>query len=93
MLEIADIFRRHGKAYVDRYGKTMLPSHIHAFHSILKCRTAAWEAMYITVISVAGIDMSIIPASTRRVRNAVVIDRTNGSLHVAAKSFRFAISI
>ena len=40
MIEIADIFRKHGKSYLDKYSKNMLPSHRKAFEDILKCRTA-----------------------------------------------------
>ena len=47
MIEIADIFRKHGKScfdkaqqpYLDKYSKNMLPSHRKAFEDILKCRT------------------------------------------------------
>jgi hypothetical protein len=41
MLEVADIFRRYGDAYLDRYGEKMLPSHHRAFQDILHCRTPA----------------------------------------------------
>ena len=39
MIEIADIFRKHGKSYLDKYLGNMLPSHRKAFEDILKCRT------------------------------------------------------
>jgi len=41
MLEVADIFRLYGAEYLDRYGESMLSSHIQAFESILHCRTPA----------------------------------------------------
>jgi hypothetical protein len=41
MLEIADVFRRYGEAYLQKFGKQMLPSHRRAFYDILHCRTAA----------------------------------------------------
>ena len=41
MLEVADIFRRYGKAYLDAFGDAMLPSHHRAFQYILHCRTPA----------------------------------------------------
>ena len=41
MLEVADVFRRYGEAYLERFGKQMLPSHRRAFYDILHCRTAA----------------------------------------------------
>ena len=41
MLEVADVFRRYGDAYLRRYGSQMLPSHRRAFYDILHCRTAA----------------------------------------------------
>jgi hypothetical protein len=41
MLEVADVFRRYGEAYLQRFGKQMLPSHRRAFYDILHCRTAA----------------------------------------------------
>ena len=41
MLEVADVFRRYGDAYLQAYGPQMLPSHRRAFYDILHCRTAA----------------------------------------------------
>jgi hypothetical protein len=41
MLEVADVFRRYGDAYFERFGQQMLPSHRRAFYDILHCRTAA----------------------------------------------------
>ena len=39
MIEIADIFRKHGSSYLNQYSLNMLPSHKKAFTDILKCRT------------------------------------------------------
>jgi len=39
MIEIADIFRKHGCSYFSKYSLNMLPSHRKAFEDILKCRT------------------------------------------------------
>ena len=39
MIEIADIFRKHGSSYLNQYSLTMLPSHRKTFEDILKCRT------------------------------------------------------
>ena len=39
MIEVADIFRKHGKSYLDKYLSKMLPSHKKAICDILKCRT------------------------------------------------------
>jgi predicted RNA-binding Zn-ribbon protein involved in translation (DUF1610 family) len=39
-VELADVLRRHGPSYIERYGSSMLPSHLQAVHSILRCRTA-----------------------------------------------------
>ncbi|HED37472.1 MAG TPA: transposase [Ignavibacteria bacterium] len=39
MIEIADIFKKHGSSYLSKYSAGMLPSHIKAFDDILKCRT------------------------------------------------------
>lgn len=39
MLELAEIFRRHGAAYRDKYGGRMLPSHRRAMRDIESCRT------------------------------------------------------
>ncbi len=39
MLRLADVIRRHGPAYMERHGASMLPSHVHAVKSILRCRT------------------------------------------------------
>jgi len=40
-VEIADIFRRHGPEYREKYGKRMLPSHLKAMEDIERCRTEA----------------------------------------------------
>ncbi|MFH1027382.1 MAG: IS91 family transposase, partial [Pseudomonadota bacterium] len=39
MVELADIFRRYGPDYIDRFGPRMLPSHLRAIHDIVACRT------------------------------------------------------
>lgn len=39
MVEVADIFRKHGKSYLNKYSKNMLPSHRKTMEDILKCRT------------------------------------------------------
>jgi hypothetical protein len=39
MPELADIFRRYGPEYIDRFGENMLPSHGHAIRDIIDCRT------------------------------------------------------
>lgn len=39
MLRVADVVRRHGPAYMDRHGASMLPSHGPAVKAILRCRT------------------------------------------------------
>jgi ssDNA-binding Zn-finger/Zn-ribbon topoisomerase 1 len=39
MVELADIFRRYGPDYIDRFGTRMLPSHHRALHDIVACRT------------------------------------------------------
>jgi hypothetical protein len=39
MVEMADIFFRHGPEYLDRFQERMLPSHIRAMHDIVNCRT------------------------------------------------------
>jgi len=41
MLRLADILRRHGHDYLQRYGDAVLPSHARAIQSIIRCRTAA----------------------------------------------------
>ena len=40
MLEVADVVRRYGDAYLQKYGATMLPSHRRALQDIRHCRTA-----------------------------------------------------
>lgn len=37
--ELADVFRRHGEAYLDKYGQDMPPSHKKAMQDIINCRT------------------------------------------------------
>ena len=39
MLRLTDVIRRHGPAYLERHGASVLPSHVHAVKSILRCRT------------------------------------------------------
>jgi hypothetical protein len=39
MVELADIFRRYGPDYIDRFGTRMLPSHHRALWDIVACRT------------------------------------------------------
>ncbi len=39
MIELADIFRRRGPAYREKYGVRMLPSHRRAMRDIESCRT------------------------------------------------------
>lgn len=39
MIELAEIFRRHGPAYREKYGVRMLPSHRRAMRDIESCRT------------------------------------------------------
>jgi Transposase zinc-binding domain len=41
MLEVADVFRRYGHEYVDRFGQDLLPSHRRAIEDLLACRTEA----------------------------------------------------
>src|SRR6266496_4091274 len=41
MLEVAEIFRLHGPAYRQQFGRSMLPSHRRAMQDIEQCRTAA----------------------------------------------------
>ncbi|WP_437644355.1 IS91 family transposase [Sorangium sp. So ce362] len=39
MLRLADVVRRHGPAYMERHGASMMPSHVRAVKAILHCRT------------------------------------------------------
>jgi hypothetical protein len=39
MAELAEIFRRYGPEYIDRFGSKMLPSHKRAMRDIIACRT------------------------------------------------------
>lgn len=39
MIELADIFARHGPEYLAKYGPRMLPSHRRAMRDIINCRT------------------------------------------------------
>ena len=41
MLELADIFRRHGPAYRAKFADRVLPSHLAAMEAIEQCRTEA----------------------------------------------------
>jgi len=39
MVELAEIFRRYGPDYIDRFGSKVLPSHRRAINDIIDCRT------------------------------------------------------
>ncbi len=41
MPEVADVLRRYGREFVDRYGQDLLPSHRRAMADLLACRTEA----------------------------------------------------
>jgi hypothetical protein len=41
VVEVADVFRRYGTAYLQKFGKRMLSSHRRAFKDMLQCRTPA----------------------------------------------------
>ena len=41
MIELADIFRRYGAQYRQKYGERMLPSHLKVMRAIEQCRTEA----------------------------------------------------
>ena len=41
MVELADIFRRHGPEYRARFGDRMPPSHLAAMQASEQCRTEA----------------------------------------------------
>ena len=42
MIEVADVFRRFARDYLDAHGASMLPSHQRAIADILDCRTDRW---------------------------------------------------
>jgi hypothetical protein len=41
VIEVADVFRRYGNEYLQKFGEKMPPSHRRAFRDILRCRTPA----------------------------------------------------
>jgi len=41
VVELADVFRRYGPAYCQKYGPQMLPSHLAVMRAIEQCRTEA----------------------------------------------------
>ena len=41
VIEVADVFRRYGTGYLEKFGERMLSSHRRAFKDILRCRTSA----------------------------------------------------
>jgi len=41
MIELAEVFRRHGPSYLKEHGDSMLPSHRRALSDIVRCRTPA----------------------------------------------------
>lgn len=44
MLKLADVVRQHGPAYVERFGGSLLPSHVRALEAIVHCRTPSLGA-------------------------------------------------
>jgi hypothetical protein len=40
-LEVADVIRSHGDAFLDAYGDTLSPEQCRALHDLVRCRTAA----------------------------------------------------
>jgi Transposase zinc-binding domain/Putative transposase len=42
MPEVADVLRRYGREYLDRFGQDLLPSHRRAMEDLLACRTEAF---------------------------------------------------
>ena len=45
-MTLGEIFRQYGKAYLEKYGKTMLPSHKRAVNDLAKCRTPAMGTVH-----------------------------------------------
>jgi hypothetical protein len=43
MVELADVFRLHGPAYLDKYHKKMLPSHRRVLQNVCDCRTEVMD--------------------------------------------------
>lgn len=43
MAELADVFRLHGPAYLDKYHKKLLPSHRRVMRDVAACRTEALD--------------------------------------------------
>lgn len=41
MVQMADIFREYGTAYLEKFGSRMLKTHKRAISDIIKCRTQA----------------------------------------------------
>ncbi|MBI3329214.1 MAG: hypothetical protein HYZ81_21245 [Nitrospinae bacterium] len=41
MPEMADVLRRYGREYLDRFGQDLLPSHRRAIDDLINCRTEA----------------------------------------------------
>ena len=41
VIEVADVFRRYGTGYLEKFGERMPSSHRRAFKDILRCRTSA----------------------------------------------------
>ena len=39
MIEVADVFRQFGGAYLAAFGKSMLPSHERGIRDIIRCRS------------------------------------------------------
>jgi hypothetical protein len=44
-IELGEIMRRYGGAYIEKYGAKLLPSHRQAIRAIAQCRTQALGGM------------------------------------------------
>jgi hypothetical protein len=70
MPEVADVLRRHGREYLERFGAELLPNHHRAVDDLLSCRTRALGGSCSNVITVATSTMSTTPAATGAVPSA-----------------------
>ncbi len=91
MIEIADVFRRFGGDYKNKYGFAMLPSHERVINDIINCRTKNLGVTYSVVIPVTKMFFPIVLAKIGTVQNAILSRLKNGWNNVRKNFYPYLI--
>ncbi len=90
-LDVADIFRRHGPAYVQAHDGHLGRVEHRVMSAIELCRTSAFGG-HVEGCRAVRFMSPIIPAATGTARSARVRSRATGWRHVRTICYRFPIS-